>query len=81
MIEQLKEAIGTADAIAGVLDNTKWLIWSFEHRGWWKPNACGYTEHVSEAGAYTFKEAKDIVVNANRQGVPEETMCPDFRKK
>jgi len=31
----------------------KHLIWSWEHRQWWAPNAQGYTDDVALAGRYT----------------------------
>ncbi len=43
----------------------KYLIWSFEHNGWWSPNWLGYTPKRSEAGAYEAHEAMEIVTKAN----------------
>lgn len=34
-----------------------YLIWSNEHRAWWRPNAHGYTVHIEQAGRYTRDEA------------------------
>lgn len=36
------------------------LIWSHEHKLWWRPNKGGYTRKESEAGLYTREEAKEI---------------------
>jgi hypothetical protein len=59
----------------------KWLIWSNEHRGWWKPNRCGYCKRRDEAGRYGFEEAKQIVTDANYAPecavIPDDTMIPD----
>jgi hypothetical protein len=40
-----------------------YLIWSDEHEAWWRPDHRGYTTDVNEAGAYTFYEAAEIVVD------------------
>lgn len=34
-----------------------YLIWSNEHRAWWRPDARGYTVHVDRAGRYSRDEA------------------------
>jgi len=44
----------------------KYLIWSNEHRGWWKPNRHGYTTRTDKAGQFTFDDAVDIIKDANR---------------
>jgi hypothetical protein len=49
----------------------KYLIWSNEHRGWWKPNRHGYTTRTDKAGQFTFDEAADIIKDANRFRVEE----------
>jgi len=37
---------------------TDWyLIWSNEHRAWWRPNSQGYTTHLEKAGRYTRQDA------------------------
>ena len=40
----------------------KYVIWSWEHRAWWKPNHEGYTDLLQDAGHYTFDEAANITV-------------------
>lgn len=35
------------------------VIWSGEHRMWWRPNASGYSEEFMRAGVYTRAEAED----------------------
>lgn len=42
-----------------------YLVWSNEHRSWWRPHSCGYTGVISAAGRYTYDEAKRICENAN----------------
>lgn len=53
-----------------------YLIWSNEHRSWWRPNRAGYTSHVSSAGRYTRTEALSICWGARdgwpAKGVPSE---------
>ena len=34
-----------------------YLIWSNEHRMWWRPNRGGYTRSLEAAGRYTREEA------------------------
>lgn len=38
------------------------VIWSWEHHAWWRPNQQGYTEQLDEAGRYSHTEAANIVV-------------------
>lgn len=57
---------------------TVYIIWSEEHRAWWKPNHRGYTQKREEAGHYEFEEAQEIVLNANinENDVPNEAIVP-----
>lgn len=41
------------------------LIWSIEHNAWWRPERCGYTMRVAEAGRYPRTTARAIVADAN----------------
>lgn len=50
-----------------------YLIWSNEHRAWWKPNQRGHTTRTDKAGRFTSFEARSIVMNANRFQKPDET--------
>jgi hypothetical protein len=35
-----------------------WLIWSGEHRAWWRPDARGYCNVAGGAGRYTRQGAQ-----------------------
>lgn len=37
--------------------NEKYLIWSNEHRAWWRPNNAGYTKQLEAAGRYSREDA------------------------
>ncbi len=37
-----------------------YVIWSWEHMGWWRSDRCGYTDYLEQAGRYTGDEAHDI---------------------
>lgn len=37
--------------------DTEYLIWSNEHRAWWRPRAQGYTIDLKRAGRYTREDA------------------------
>ena len=39
-----------------------YVIWSHKHNAWWKPDRCGYTRVLSEAGRYSAVEAGEITV-------------------
>jgi hypothetical protein len=49
-----------------------YLIWSNEHRAWWRPNKCGYTVHLAVAGRYSHDEALRICRNARDGWMPGE---------
>lgn len=40
------------------------LIWSNEHRAWWRPHRAGYTQCIQQAGIYSGKDAMQIVSDA-----------------
>lgn len=42
-----------------------YLIWSNEHRAWWRPDRCGYTLHIEAAGRYGRIEGREICTGAN----------------
>jgi hypothetical protein len=74
------------DAIASMLEFVAkqggradmWLVWSNEHKAWWRQNGNGYTQNRLEAGIYSFGEAAQICRDANEHpqvvGLPNETM-------
>ena len=47
------------------MKSENWLIWSYEHDAWWKPNSMGYTRKYLEAGRYSEKEAEKICKQAD----------------
>lgn len=59
----------------------RWLIWSNEHRAWWRPDRWGYCKMRDAAGRYSFEEALEIVTSANCSPecavIPKEAMIPD----
>lgn len=61
---------------AAVLDAEPYLVWSNEHRAWWRANGCGYTIHVEAAGLYSRADALKICHKGRggwrRSGVPDE---------
>lgn len=56
----------------------KALVYSREHRGFWKQSRNGYTPRLSEAGCFSLLAAKAICDDANRLvkdgEPPEETL-------
>lgn len=40
------------------------VIWSYEHRAWWMPDRCGYTNSLDAAGRYDADVAGDIVTGS-----------------
>lgn len=45
--------------------NLTHLIWSNEHRGWWKPNSRGYTKDLLQAGLYSQEQARKITSDSS----------------
>lgn len=61
------------------------LIWSNEHRAWWRPGRCGYTTDIDQAGRYDRREAKRICRDADigahfssQLGYPPEIMIDEY---
>lgn len=53
-----------------------WLIYSYRHRMWWRPDSAGYTPSFGTAGLYTQAEVAQIVTNClPGQNVP---VSPDL---
>lgn len=46
----------------------RFLIWSFDHNQWWRPNGRGYTCNQSEAGRYTLEDLKKQNLDAFEVG-------------
>jgi len=47
------------------MSEPRYLIWSNEHRAWWRDNRCGYTTRLAEAGFYTREDALAICTDAH----------------
>lgn len=41
-----------------------YVIWSHEHRAWWRPGGIGYTPRLADAGRFTRLHAIDICIRA-----------------
>lgn len=54
----------------------EFLIWSEEHRRWWKPGSRGYTDLVAEAGRYGRDATEQIVRDANYGSTFNEIAIP-----
>lgn len=54
-----------------------YLVWSNEHRAWWRPNSAGYTTHVSAAGRYSRDEAIGIAKGARDGWSWRDSHIPD----
>jgi hypothetical protein len=52
---------------------SEYLIWSNEHRRWWKPGEVGYTTVTHLAGRYAKAHADQICERANGH-LPEGAM-------
>jgi hypothetical protein len=46
----------------------KYLIWSNQHRLWWRHDEKGYTQYIEEAGRYSYDDAKRIINVATAHG-------------
>lgn len=63
------------------LESEDYLVWSNQHRAWWRPNSCGYTTDIRSAGRYSRDEAISIS-GQSRDGwgkpndLPEELAIP-----
>jgi hypothetical protein len=54
----------------------QFLIWSEEHRAWWRPMSRGYTDSIRDAGRYSEEQAKRICKDANFGGTFHELAVP-----
>lgn len=46
------------------MSDGSYLVWSNQHRCWWRPDSKGYTLHVQSAGRYSRAEAIAIARGA-----------------
>lgn len=62
--------------------SNNYLIYSYEHKAWWKPGERGYSEDIGGAGVYSFEKAVEICKSANLYtNSPNEVMIHlDFLK-
>lgn len=75
----MSRATAAGEALASMLRDPdrpveKWLVWSNEHRAWWRPNWQGYTVMLDQAGRYSKDEASAICERAGWviDGIPPE---------
>ena len=54
----------------------QYLVWSNEHRAWWRPKRCGYVRDVRGAGRYSRQEAIEIS-GTSRNGWTDPNLLPD----
>jgi len=52
-----------------------YLLWSNKHAMWWRPNALGYTNDITEAGRYGVRQAIGHVVQSANHGRVEAVTC------
>lgn len=61
----------------------QYVIWSNEHRMWWRANNHGYCTDIGQAGIYMHGDALDIVENAtmhqdaHKEALNELAICID----
>lgn len=77
---QYADAMLKARSVESAPKQTRWLIWSHEHKRWWGPCKCGYEVERGKAGVYSYEDACDIVNSANRGLVyaPNEAIVPEL---
>lgn len=54
----------------------QYLVWSNQHRCWWRANSAGYTNDIRAAGWYSRGEAIDIS-GQSRDGWGNPSKTPD----
>lgn len=62
-----------------IFDGDTWVVWSWEHGGWWAPYELGYVRELAAAGEYSKARALEIQENANRfrpEDEPNEKAMP-----
>jgi hypothetical protein len=62
--------------IAERLNKPAWLLWSNDHRAWHRPDACGYTQVLKDAGRFTLERALKVCrANDYRAGSSLDPDC------
>ena len=60
-----------------------YLLWSHKHQMWWRPDECGYTSVMAEAGRYSWWDAVRLVTRSADHGDPNlvsvMVTAPDVR--
>ncbi len=56
------------------------LIWSIEHKAWWRADSQGYTNNLASAGLYEYDEAQEIVKASNGKNEKTVSLEVAFRK-
>ncbi|MDB5597416.1 MAG: hypothetical protein JWM36_4377 [Hyphomicrobiales bacterium] len=81
-VRRLESVVDAARIAHGILSNhvaqlesAAYLVWSNEHRAWWRPNCAGYTIHSAAAGRYPRGEALSICRGARNGWNPDR--APD----
>lgn len=54
-----------------------YLIWSNQHRAWWRAESAGYTDYLDAAGHYTREEAL-IICRSAHDGWEKEKVPPEI---
>lgn len=54
------EAASEIECLRAKIENEEFLVWSNQHRAWWRPKSAGYTTDIRGAGLYSRKEAIEI---------------------
>lgn len=73
-VERRRAAERTAERVLSqlVAEPSAYLVWSNEHRAWWRPKSAGYTVFLDTAGRYSREEAVRICRNARGGWRPGE---------
>lgn len=76
-ILSLSQRLAALAAIHAGAASTVYLIWSNEHRAWWRPGRAGYTTFLIAAGRYSQADAVAICRDA-RGGWTEGNPPPEI---
>ena len=49
-------------------DDDIYVVWSNEHRGWWKKGQFGYTDKLADAERYSRNGALNVCMENERDG-------------